>query len=38
MVAEYTGDGVHFKAKYYALWADYLMDHAWVDEDHPWDP
>ena len=37
MVAEYTGDGVHFKAKYYALWADYLMENAWVDENHPWD-
>ena len=38
MVAEYTGDGVHFKAKYYSLWADYLMDHAWVDADHPAEP
>jgi lysophospholipase L1-like esterase len=38
MVAEYTGDGVHFKAKYYSIWADYLMEHAWVDADHPAEP
>ena len=36
--AEYTGDGVHLKAKYYRLWHDYLLDHAVVDEAHPWTP
>ena len=36
--AEYTGDGVHLKAKYYRLWHDYLLEHAVVDEAHPWTP
>ncbi|MBR4795428.1 MAG: hypothetical protein IKX99_00515 [Lachnospiraceae bacterium] len=25
---EYTGDGMHLKAKYYYLWRDYIMQHA----------
>ena len=36
--AEYTGDGVHLKASYYSLWHDYLLEHAVVDADHPWEP
>lgn len=35
--AEYTGDGVHLKASYYRLWHDYLLEHAVVNEAHPWD-
>ncbi len=34
--ADYTGDGVHLKASYYHLWAEYLMEHAVVNEAHPW--
>ena len=36
--AEYTGDGVHLKASYYKLWHDYLLEHAIVDANHPWEP
>lgn len=36
--SEYTGDGVHLKANYYRLWHDYLLEHAVVDEKHPWTP
>ena len=36
--SEYTGDGVHMKAKYYHLWTDYLMEHAIVNAAHPWEP
>ncbi|XOQ47285.1 MAG: hypothetical protein ACFWUD_09775 [Thermocaproicibacter melissae] len=25
---QYSGDGVHIKAKYYPIWANYLMTHA----------
>lgn len=34
--AEYTGDGVHLKASYYRLWHEYLLEHAVVNEAHPW--
>ncbi|MBQ1371412.1 MAG: hypothetical protein IIY70_00645, partial [Oscillospiraceae bacterium] len=34
--AEYTGDGKHLTAKYYSLWHNYLLQHAVVDADHPW--
>lgn len=36
--SDYTGDGAHLKAKYYRLWHDYLLQHAVVDEAHPWTP
>ena len=35
--SDYTGDGVHLKAKYYRLWHDYLLEHAVVDAKHPWE-
>lgn len=25
---QYSGDGVHIKAKYYSVWANYLLNHA----------
>lgn len=34
--SDYTGDGVHLKAKYYQLWHDYLLEHAIVNAKHPW--
>ena len=36
--SDYTGDGAHLKASKYALWHDYLLQHAYVDEKHPWSP
>ena len=36
--SEYTGDGVHLKASYYSLWHQYLLEHAVVDANHPWQP
>lgn len=36
--SEYTGDGVHLKASYYSLWHQYLLEHAIVDANHPWEP
>ena len=36
--SEYTGDGVHLKASCYRYWHDYLLEHAVVDEAHPWTP
>lgn len=36
--SDYTGDGVHLKAKYYQLWHDYLLEHAIVNAAHPWTP
>ena len=36
--SDYTNDGVHMKSKYYYLWTDYLLEHAVVDEAHPWEP
>lgn len=35
---EYTGDGAHLKARYYYLWHDYLLENAYVDALHPWEP
>lgn len=36
--SDYTGDGVHLKANYYRYWHDYLLEHAVVDANHPWQP
>lgn len=36
--SDYTGDGAHLKASKYALWHDYLLQHAYVDDKHPWSP
>ena len=30
MIEEYSRDGIHLKAEYYTLWADYLCSHAIV--------
>ncbi len=35
---DYSGDGAHLKASKYQLWHDYLLQHAVVDEKHPWQP
>ena len=35
--SDYTGDGVHLKASYYKLWKQYLLEHAIVNADHPWE-
>ena len=32
LISEYTGDGVHLKAKYIDLWKEYLKSHAVVRE------
>jgi hypothetical protein len=32
MYAEYSYDGVHLKAQYYDLWADYICSHAFVPQ------
>jgi hypothetical protein len=31
MAADYSYDGVHLKAQYYDLWADYICSHAFVN-------
>ncbi len=36
--SEYTGDGAHLKPQYYGYWHQYLLEHAVVDEKHPWSP
>ena len=37
--ADYSGpDGAHLKPPYYQYWHDYLLEHAYVDEKHPWEP
>ncbi|MBR6119080.1 MAG: hypothetical protein IKH77_04740 [Clostridia bacterium] len=36
--SDYTGDGAHLKANCYRYWHDYLLQHAYVDAQHPWAP
>lgn len=36
--SDYTNDGAHLKPDYYRYWHDYLLEHAYVDEAHPWEP
>ena len=36
--SDYSGDGAHLKAGKYAIWHDYLLEHAIVDAKHPWEP
>lgn len=36
--ADYTNDGAHLKPDYYEYWHNYLLENAYVDAKHPWEP